>query len=153
MAQDEVHVATFDDLDARTAYRLWQLREAVFVVEQECPYAELDGRDLEEATRHLWIADGGVPVGYLRLLDDGDAARIGRVLVATSHRGRGLAELLMRRALTIVGARACRLDAQSYLSGWYVGFGFEPCGPEFLEDGIPHVPMRRAVAAPDGNRV
>jgi ElaA protein len=146
MAQDEVHVAAFDDLDARTAYRLWQLREAVFVVEQECPYAELDGRDLEEGTRHLWIADAGLPVGYLRLLEDGDATRIGRVLVATSHRGRGLAARLMRRALMIVGERACRLDAQTYLSGWYAGFGFAPCGPEFVEDGIPHVPMHRCAA-------
>ena len=96
-----MRVAGFAELDALTAYRLWQLRESVFVVEQECAYQELDGRDVEPGTRHLWVegdspADG--PVGYLRLLDDGDHARIGRVLVAPSHRGRGVSGALMRAA-------------------------------------------------------
>jgi ElaA protein len=143
MQRHDVRVASFDDLDSRTAYSLWQLRESVFVVEQECPYAELDGRDLEAATRHLWVADGGRPVAYLRLLEDPDGPRIGRVLVAASHRGRGLAEVLMRRALDLVGDRPSRLDAQSYLAQWYTRFGYAVTGPEFLDDGIPHVPMRR----------
>ena len=134
--------AAFADLDARTGYLLWQLRESVFVVEQDCAYLELDGRDLEPATRHLWVEDDG-PVAYLRVLEDADAVRIGRVLVAPSHRGRGLAARLMSAALDVVGSRPCRLDAQSYLAQWYTRFGFERCGEEFLEDGIPHVPMRR----------
>ena len=58
----EVRVASFEQLDARTAYQLWQLRESVFVVEQECPYAELDGRDLEPGTRHVWAADESGPI-------------------------------------------------------------------------------------------
>ena len=139
----DVRVAAFDDLDGRTAYSLWQLRESVFVVEQECPYAELDGRDLEPGTRHVWVSDHGRPVAYLRVLEDPLAARIGRVLVAASHRGRGLAEVLMRRALEIVGDRPSVLDAQTYLADWYTRFGYETTGPEFLDDGIPHVPMRR----------
>jgi ElaA protein len=143
MREHYVRVAAFDDLDGRTAYSLWQLRESVFVVEQECAYAELDGRDLEAGTRHLWVADGGRPVAYLRMLEDPDGIRIGRVLVAVSHRGRGLAGLLMRRALDLVGDRPSRLDAQSYLADWYTGFGYAVTGPEFLDDGIPHVPMRR----------
>ena len=138
-----MQVAGFDDLDPRTAYLLWQLRQAVFVVEQECPYADLDGRDLEPRTRHLWVSDGPQPVGYLRMLDDGAEVRIGRVLVAVGHRGRGIAEVLMRRALEIVEGRTSRLDAQSYLTDWYARFGYEAIGPEFLDDGIPHVPMRR----------
>jgi ElaA protein len=64
------------------------------------------------------------------------------VLVDESHRGRGLADRLVRVALGKVGDRPCRLDAQSYLVEWYRGLGFEPTGPEFLDDGIPHVPMR-----------
>lgn len=134
--------AAFAELESRTAYLLWQLRESVFVVEQECPYLELDGRDLEPATRHLWVDDDG-PVAYLRVLADPDGRRIGRVVVAPSHRGRGLAEALLRAALDIVGGGPCRLDAQSYLVGWYARFGFVACGQEFLDDGIPHVPMRR----------
>ena len=137
-----LRTAAFTELDARTAYLLWQLRESVFVVEQQCAYLDLDGRDLEPATRHLWLEDVG-PVAYLRLLEDDDVVRIGRVLVAPSHRGQGLAEQLMAAALELVGDRPCLLDAQSYLARWYTHLGFEQSGAEFLEDGIPHVPMRR----------
>ncbi len=143
-----VRVDGFEDLDARTAYLLWQLRESVFVVEQECAYLELDGRDVEPGTRHVWAAPadasaGGRPIGYLRVLDDGDALRIGRVLVAPPARGQGLSDALMRTALDVVGDRPSRLDAQTPLAGWYAGFGFRQDGEEFVEDGIPHVPMRR----------
>lgn len=138
-----LHVVAFDDLDARTAYLLWQLRERVFVVEQECAYLDLDGRDLEPATRHVYVDVADVPVAYLRVLEDPDEMRIGRVLVDPARRRTGLAEQLMTAALGVVGERPCRLDAQSYLVDWYRRFGFEPCGEEFLEDGIPHVPMRR----------
>ena len=143
VGEHDVRVAGFEGLDPRSAYRLWQLRQDVFVVEQECPYADLDGRDLEPGTRHLWVDDESEPVGYLRMLEDGDGWRIGRVLVARSHRGRGIAEALVRAALEVGGPGPYRLDAQSYLTGWYARFGFEPSGPEFVEDGIPHVPMRR----------
>ncbi len=146
VSEYDVSVAGFEELDPRTAYLLWQLRQDVFVVEQECPYPDLDGRDLEPGTRHLWVAEDGRPVGYLRMLEDGSGWRIGRVLVAEGHRGRGIAETLMRRALEVVGAGPSRLDAQSYLTGWYARFGFEPSGPEFVEDGIPHVPMLRPPA-------
>lgn len=143
MHRIDVRLASFDDLDRRTAYLLWQLRESVFVVEQACPYPELDGRDLEPETMHVWVEDEGAPVGYLRVLEDDGAARIGRVLVAKSHRGRGIAEALMKAALGAIEGRPSNLDAQSYLAHWYTRFGYEQTGPEFLEDGIPHVPMHR----------
>jgi ElaA protein len=139
----ELRTASFDELDARTAYDLWRLRESVFVVEQECAYQELDGRDLEPGTRHVWASVDGRPVGYLRVLDDGPHARIGRVLVAADRRGAGLAATLMAAALDVVGGRPSVLDAQSHLAGWYTRFGYRPDGDEFVEDGIPHVPMRR----------
>jgi ElaA protein len=144
MTDLELHVAGFDDLDPRTAYLLWQLRESVFVVEQSCPYPELDGRDLEPGTRHVWLERAGTPVAYLRVLDDSGQVRIGRVLVAAPMRGGRLAERLMRAALDLTGDRPVVLDAQSYLVDWYTRFGFGPAGAEFLDDGIPHVPMRRA---------
>ena len=133
--------------------------------------SDFDGRDLEPETRHLWIEEDGLPVAYLRLLteratdqpptdqparpesapesatghaDGQEELRIGRVLVAEGHRGRGLAERLMKAALEVVDGRPCRLDAQSYLVDWYRRLGFEPSGEEFLEDGIPHVPMRQS---------
>lgn len=139
----DIHVDAFDDLGARHAYLLWQLRESVFVVEQDCPYQELDGRDLEPGTRHVWAAVHGAPVGYLRVLDDGEHARIGRVLVVRSHRGRGLSTLLLSHALTVIGERPSRLDAQSPLAAWYETFGYEQDGDEFVEDGIAHTPMLR----------
>jgi ElaA protein len=140
----DVHVAAFADLDPRTAYLLWQLRESVFVVEQDCAYAELDGRDLEPGTRHVWVDAEGRPVGYLRVLDDGDRARIGRVLVARPNRGSGLSDLLMRTALDVVGDRPSHLDAQSPLAPWYARYGYRQDGEEFVEDGIRHTPMSRS---------
>jgi ElaA protein len=140
----DVRVATFTELEPRTAYHLWALRETVFVVEQECAYQELDGRDLEPGTRHLWVEVDEEPVGYLRILDDGDRVRIGRVLAVRAHRGAGLSGVLMRAALEVVGDRESVLDAQTPLAGWYAGFGYVKDGEPFVEDGIPHTPMRRA---------
>ena len=139
----QVVTAAFDDLDARTAYDLWRLRQQVFVVEQRSPYPDLDGRDLEPTTRHLLLLEDDALVGCLRLLDDGDALRIGRVVVAPEARGRGLAGLLVDEAMRLVGGRPARLDAQTGLTGFYASYGFEVTGPELDEDGVLHVPMER----------
>jgi ElaA protein len=137
-------VLAFDELDARAAYAVWKLRQDVFVVEQDCPYPDLDGRDDEPGTRHVLLQDEDELLGYARVLDDGAHARIGRVVLAPAARGRGLADPLMRAALDAIGERPVVLDAQSPLASWYASFGFEVTGEEFLEDGIPHLPMRRA---------
>ncbi len=134
----------FDELEPGTAYSLWRLRQQVFVVEQDCPYPDLDGRDDEPTARHLLVDEGGTLVGCLRILDDGDAARIGRVAVTPSARGRGLADLMMRAALAELEGRRVRLDAQTGLTRWYAGYGFAATGPVYVEDGIPHLPMERA---------
>ncbi|MER2093195.1 MAG: GNAT family N-acetyltransferase, partial [Saccharopolyspora rectivirgula] len=79
----DVHRAWTADLSAAQLYRILQLRVDVFVVEQRCPYPELDGRDMEETTRHFWIEEpDGRVVSCLRLLEDGDVFRIGRVCTA-----------------------------------------------------------------------
>ena len=96
-----VRVLTFDELDAPTAYDVWRLRQQVFVVEQHSPYPDLDGRDREPGTRHLLSEADGTLVAYARVLDDGEWARIGRVLVAPEARGRGLAAELVRTALEV----------------------------------------------------
>ncbi len=135
----------FDELDARTAYQVWRLRQQVFIVEQTCPYPDLDGRDPEPSTRHLLLeSPAGELLGYARLLDEGDHLRIGRVVLRAQARGRGLADGLLWSALDRCGSRPVRLDAQSPLARWYAGFGFVVSGQEFLEDGIPHLPMLRA---------
>ena len=142
-----LRTVSFADLDARTAYAVWRLRQQVFVIEQDCPYPDLDGRDLERATRHVVLEEDGAVVGYLRVLDDGPHARIGRVVVTAPARGRGLAAELMAAALAEIGDREIVLDAQTGLAGWYAGYGFAADGPEFVEDGIPHLPMRRPARA------
>lgn len=139
--------ASFAQLDVLTLYALLRLRVDVFVVEQNCPYPDLDGRDSEPATRHLWFERDGVPVAYLRILTDdspeGPMARIGRVATAKPARGHGLAGRLLAEALASIGDRPAVLEAQSYLVGFYTRYGFSPTGPQYVEDGIPHVPMRR----------
>lgn len=143
-----VREAFAGDLDATTLYKILALRVEVFVVEQQCPYLELDGRDLEPGARQLWIEDAGDVLATLRVLDEEDALRIGRVATAAKARSAGYARRLMDRALELSGRRDVVLDAQSYLRGWYERFGFTVDGAEFIEDGIPHVPMRRAGSHP-----
>jgi ElaA protein len=145
---DELRVASFRDLDTTTLYALLKLRGDVFVVEQKCFYADLDGRDTEPGTRHVWLSRGTEILAYLRILDDGDQERIGRVLTARAARGAGLAQRLMDEALAVIGNRPSVLDAQAHLVDFYAKFGYAAAGPEYLEDGIPHVPMFRAEPQP-----
>lgn len=140
-----IHARATAELDPITLYRLLRLRVDVFVVEQDCPYPELDGRDLEPGTLQLWFAEGEQVLATLRLLRESEGRyRIGRVATAAGARSRGLAGQLMAVALERAAGAEVVLDAQSYLTGWYARFGFEPAGAEFVEDGIPHVPMHRA---------
>ena len=141
---DQVRAASFRDLDTTTLYAILRLRSEIFVVEQDCVYADPDGRDIEPGTRHLWIERDGDIRAYLRILDDHGVERIGRVLTAPAARGAGLAARLMIAALDIIGNRPSVLNAQAHLTVFYGRFGYEPNGPEFLEDGIPHLPMAKA---------
>lgn len=150
--------ASFDELDAPTLYALLKLRVDVFVVEQGCAYPELDGRDTEPGTSHLWYERDHTPVAYLRILTDVEpggpdrpVARIGRVVTAKDARGLGLANRLVAEALAVIGDKPVVLDAQTYVVPLYRRYGFTPTGPEYLDDdGIPHLPMRRDAAAAGG---
>lgn len=142
----DVLTLAFDDLPPRLAYAAWRLRQEVFVVEQDCPYPDLDGRDVEPATRHVLLVEGDELLGYLRVLDegpDGEVARVGRVVLAPAARGRGLGGPLMRAALDVVGDRVSVLSAQAPLAGWYGAHGYVVSGDGYDEDGIPHLPMTR----------
>ncbi len=142
-AHEEIRVASFANLDTSTLYALLKLRVDVFVVEQKCPYPEIDGRDTEPGTRHVWLARGEEILAYLRILDDGDHERIGRVVTSQAARRGGYGSRIMEHALTVIGNRPAVLHAQAHLTDFYARFGFEPAGPSFMEDGIPHVPMAR----------
>ena len=140
----------FTELTTQELYQLLQLRQAVFVVEQTCPYLDADGADT--AAFHLWASDStGDMVAYARLFLPSASAnysRIGRVISASNVRGQGLGRELMRRALAWCQQHApqqpIRLGAQVYLRDFYRSFGFVEISSEYLEDDIPHVDMERA---------
>lgn len=144
----------FADLTPGLLYDLLRLRVDVFVVEQECPYPELDGRDTEPTTQHLWVDVDGDVAATIRVLqgtaEDPGCYAIGRVCTATGHRGAGHAAALMVEALRVLGDGArVRLGAQAHLQAWYERFGFVRSGPDYDEDGILHLPMVRE-GAPAG---
>jgi ElaA protein len=128
-----------------TLYGLLRLRVDVFVVEQRSAYEELDGRDTEASTLHVWTEDGAGPAAYLRMLGEpGGGARIGRVCTRPDARGQGLASALLGEAVRRAYGRAVTLHAQTHLAGWYTREGFVVDGPGYVEDGIAHTPMRYA---------
>lgn len=136
-------VSRLSDLTAERLYDLLRLRVDVFVVEQQCPYPELDGRDCEPETEHLWVEVDEQVVATARVLRGSPAWHIGRVATAQGHRGRGYAAAVVQAAIDRIGDHPIQIGAQAHLQGWYERFGFVRDGPDYLEDGIPHLPMRR----------
>jgi len=144
----EVGRARFADLSPDRLYDILRLRSAVFVVEQDCVFLDLDDRDREPEAEHLWIDDDQGLAACLRLLrEDGEASwSIGRIVTRPGARSRGVAALLVQAGLDRLRELGCRhvhLGAQAQLAGWYRRFGFERGGDRYLEDGILHVPMAR----------
>ena len=141
-------VSAFDDLTARGLYDLLRLRSEVFVVEQDCAYQDLDGRDA--AALHLRIVGADGLLAYTRLLAPGLAhageCAIGRVVVSPRARGLGLGRRVMAESVAACRTRWPGVDivihAQTYLLAFYRSFGFVVEGAEYLEDGIPHHTMR-----------
>lgn len=141
MTAGTIHAGPFATLSAHAFHDIVRLRVDTFIVEQNCPYHELDGRDILPSTEHVWMEEDGYVVAYLRMYpDDAGATWIGRVVTARAHRGRGLGAQLMRWALARA-TRPVRISAQTRLAPWYAGLGFQRSGPDFMEDGIPHTPM------------
>lgn len=142
-----VDLKDMDDLTVHELYALLKLRVDVFVVEQNCAYPELDGKD--GAALHLLLRTGEEIIAAARIFPPRDAmpAKIGRVVVSPAHRGKRLGEALMREALQICADRFAGtplfLSAQSHLQGFYGGLGFTVVSEEYVENGIPHVDMLR----------
>jgi len=140
----------FEQLSNTELYEIMALRQEVFVVEQNCPYLDADGKD--PASWHLMGRDAsGKLVVYTRLLPQGLAypeySSIGRVVSSPAARGTGAGKILMERSvdmcLHLFGNGPIKIGAQSYLLRFYEGFGFVSTGEEYLEDGIPHTKMVR----------
>lgn len=156
LAQIEWRWKAFDDLASAEVYAMLAARSAVFVIEQNCLYGDIDGLDTD--AWHLFAFGPGEGqqkrpplAGYLRVLlpdaDDTDI-RIGRVLTTADFRGIGLGNAMLERALEHIRAQwpgtPIRLHAQAHLQDFYGAFGFAPVSEIHEEDGIPHVWMRSA---------
>jgi ElaA protein len=139
-----LHDHPLGSVPAASLYRILQLRSQVFVVEQDCVFLDLDGRDLEPECRLLWLEDDetGLVPATARLIDEGDVRHIGRIATAEEARGQGLAAQLLEHAMA-TSSGPWVMEAQARLASWYATFGFAVSGPEYLDDGILHVPMRR----------
>lgn len=141
----ELVVKHYEELTRDELYEILKIRVAVFVVEQNCPYQEVDGKDLR--AYHIFAQDESGIQGYLRVFQNTEDVReafIGRVL--TLRRRQGLASQLLAAAIGIareqLGAQFITLEAQTYARGLYEKAGFRQVSEEFLEDGIPHIRMQ-----------
>ena len=140
----KVIVKRFEELDINELYEILKLRVDVFVVEQNCPYPELDDKD--KSAWHVYIREEGKITAYLRVLDPGvsfDTAAIGRVI--STRRRCGLGTTLLREGIRVAQERmntpAIKIEAQTYARAFYELQGFRQTSEEFLEDGIPHIEM------------
>lgn len=139
----------FAELTIYELHDIVALRQLVFVVEQNCCYLDLDGKD--KLAWHLMGYDKNELVAYTRLLPKGvsyeDYTSIGRVLTHPSVRKKGVGIALLEKSIEQVeqlfGKGAIKIGAQQYLTAFYQKFGFEVVGEMYLEDDIPHVPMVR----------
>jgi ElaA protein len=141
----KLEIKTFEELNTKELYSIIQLREKVFVVEQECFYLDADGKDQD--AWHLLYYDNGELAAYLRILPPNvsyETPSIGRVVVNPSFRSKGYGYEIMKIAIKFLREKynqAITIGAQTYLNKFYKSFGFENVGEEYLEDDIPHITM------------
>ena len=137
----------FETLSTQELYDLLQLRSEVFVVEQNCVYQDIDGKD--QKAWHLIGEDNGQTVAYARLFkpkDYFDEASVGRVVVKQSYRDKKLGHILMREAILEIkkhfNETKITISAQLYLKKFYESHGFIQSSETYLEDDIPHIEMK-----------
>ncbi len=142
------NIKSFEEFTVPELYAIIKARVDVFVVEQACPYPDLDGYD--QQALHLWAEENGNILAYCRIFGRGikyDEASIGRVLTTAQARGKNLGKQLINYAVQAIENRfhtpEIRISAQDYLLKFYSGFGFEDTGKKYLEDDIPHTEMIR----------
>lgn len=134
-------ILSYDDLTKDELYDILELRESVFIVEQNCPYHDIDCMDRDSF--HLCLYDGKELIGYLRMTRENDAVRIGRVIA--KRRRCGIGTMIVKDALSfcrdVLRAKRIVLMSQTYAAEMYRKLGFITVSDEFLEDGIPHIGM------------
>ncbi len=142
----QIVIKHFSELELDELYQILQLRNKVFVVEQNCIYQDTDGKDKDAF--HLFFKENDKIVAYARIFKPGDyfdKTSIGRVVVSPSYRNKNYGKKLMQEAILFVTdvlkENTIKISAQSYLEKFYRDLGFIPVGKEYLEDGIPHRKM------------
>lgn len=136
----------FHDLSIDDLYEIIRLRIEVFVVEQDCPYQDCDGKD--KAAIHIFLKEEGQVIAYSRIFPKGayfDEAAIGRIVVKKAYRNRGIAGLMIKHAIECIkehfGDTRIRISAQAHLEKFYHSLGFRKASGIYLEDNIPHIKM------------
>ena len=138
-------IKKWDDLSTYEVQSIFGLRSEVFIVEQECPYQDVDGRDPE--ADHLLLYENNILCGYTRIFSKNTyfkEASFGRTVVKKKYRGKGYGHILVKESLKHLKNKKeniIKISAQSYLKKFYVSHGFIPKGDEYLEDNIPHTAM------------
>ena len=142
----EIKIKTFQELTVEELHDIFQLRSEVFVVEQNCVYQDIDGKD--KKALHVFGIKGKYVVAYTRCFAPGiyfNEAAIGRVVVLQSERKYGYGHDIMKASITAIKdnyhTSTIKLSAQTYLTRFYESHGFKKTGEEYLEDGIPHIEM------------
>ena len=141
-------VKSFDTLTSQELYEILALRSEIFIVEQNVPYQDLDGKDLDAI--HIFAKDNGTVVAAIRILKPGVSypeASFGRVVVKESYRGKKLSSIMIQKGLELMetkwNVKQVRISAQAYLLKYYATFGFEVQSEIYIEDQLPHIEMAK----------
>lgn len=137
----EIKIKKFEELSNRELFEIFKLRSEVFVVEQECPYQDID--DIDLVSSHVCIWDQDQLIAVARTYEDKEFGHIGRVL--SKYRGSGLGKMLMKASIDFAKKeykKDINIEAQAYAKGFYEEFGFVQTSEEFLDVGIPHIKMK-----------
>ena len=144
----DIKIKEFKEFDIQELYKVLQLRSEIFVVEQDCVYQDIDGKD-DKALHVIGLSNNEV-VAYTRIFKSGiyfDQASIGRVAVHKQHRKFGYGKIIMEASIKAVKEHykehEIKISAQKYLTKFYTDLGFTIIGEDYLEDGIPHIAMIR----------
>ena len=145
MSVVKFYVKRFNEIDSKTLHNIFLLRSEVFIVEQECAYQDVDGKD--KKADHVMLHIDNELVGYTRVFPENTyfkEASFGRTVVKKNNRGQGYGHLLVDKSLEHLKSKKqspIKISAQSYLKEFYSSHGFIAKGDEYMEDGIPHTAM------------
>lgn len=141
----QTHIKTFEQLTTKELFHIYKLRVDTFVVEQQCPYHEID--DIDLIAHHIYLQQNTEMLAYCRLYKQNDAYHIGRVIAATKRKGYGtqIIKTAIKFASDILHAQSINIEAQTYAQQFYEKLGFITTSKPFDEDGIQHIKMKYTI--------